>query len=170
MEERGGGERRWRWRWRREEVEEVEVEERGGSRGGGERRRWRRRREAEKEVEVEKRGRGGGERWRWRWSDVAERSFCCRDREVCTLWTTTWGVAHGGKRRRYPARWTSTGMLGRPTKRIATTQQSKVKAETMKEAEVKTERLGVKAEVEEEMKAEAETIKETEVERRWSQR
>ena len=40
----------------------------------------------------------------------------------------------------------------------------------MKEAEVKVERLGVKAEVVEEMKAEAETIKETEVERRWIQR
>ena len=52
-------------------------------------------------------------------------------------------------------------------KRMATTQQSKVKLEKMKEAEVKAERLGVKAEVEEEIKAEAETIKETEVERRF---
>ena len=49
---------------------------------------------------------------------------------------------------------------------MATTQQSKVKVEKMKEGEVKAERLGIKAEVEEEMK----TIKETEVERRWSQR
>ena len=54
---------------------------------------------------------------------------------------------------------------------MATTQQSKVKLEKMKKAEVSPERLGVKAgEEEEEMKAEAETIKETEVERRWSQR
>ena len=35
--------------------------------------------------------------------------------------------------------------------REPTTQQSKVKVEKMKEAEVKTERLGVKAEVEDEM-------------------
>jgi hypothetical protein len=53
---------------------------------------------------------------------------------------------------------------------MATTQQSKVKVGKMKEAEVKAERLGIKAEVEEEIKAETETIKETEVERRWSQR
>ena len=52
---------------------------------------------------------------------------------------------------------------------MAMTQQSKVKVEEMKEAEVKTERLGVKAEVEEEMNAEAETIKKTEVEQRRSQ-
>ncbi len=49
----------------------------------------------------------------------------------------------------------------RAIKRMVTTQQSKVKLEKMKEEDVKAERLGVKAEVEEEMKAEAETIKET---------
>jgi hypothetical protein len=38
---------------------------------------------------------------------------------------------------------------------MATTQQSKMKLEKMKEAEVKAEWLGVKAEVEEEMKAAA---------------
>ena len=38
-------------------------------------------------------------------------------------------------------------------KRMATTQQSKVKLEKIKEAEVKAERLRVKAEVEKEMKA-----------------
>lgn len=93
-----------------EEVEEVE--ERGGSRGGGERRRWRRRREAKAEKKVEKRGGGRGERWRW--SNVVEQLFRCWDREVCTPRTTMWGIAHGGRRRRYPTCWTSTGTLGRP--------------------------------------------------------
>ena len=60
--------------------------------------RWRRRRERKAEKKVKKRGWGGGERWRW--SNITE--------EIHTPRTTTWGVAHWGRRRRYPTRWAST--------------------------------------------------------------
>ena len=68
--------------------------------------RLRLRRERKAGTKGKKRGRGRGERWRW--SNVAEQLFCTRNGEVHTPQTTTWGVVHGGRRRRYPTCWTST--------------------------------------------------------------